>query len=41
VLAANPRIVRAIYENDCMCDRKDVAMLAKLVRADEKSLAPI
>ncbi len=41
VLVANPRKVRAIYQNDRKCDRKDAAMLAKLARADETLLAPI
>jgi transposase len=41
VLVANPRKVRAIYENDRKCDRKDAAMLAKLARADESLLSPI
>lgn len=41
VLVANPRKVRAIYQNDRKCDRKDAAMLAKLARADESLLHPI
>lgn len=41
VLVANPRKVRAIYQNDRKCDRKDAAMLARLARADESLLAPI
>jgi transposase len=41
VLVANPRKVRAIYQNDRKCDRKDAAMLAKLARADETLLHPI
>jgi len=41
VLVANPRKVRAIYQNDRKSDRKDAAMLAKLARADESLLHPI
>ncbi len=41
VLVANPRKVRAIYQNDRKCDRKDAAMLAKLARADESLLCPV
>ena len=41
VLVANPRKVRAIYQNDRKCDRKDALMLAKLARADESLLCPI
>ena len=38
VLVANPRKVRAIWQNDRKCDRKDAEMLAKLARADESLL---
>ena len=41
VLVANPRKVRAIWQNDRKCDRKDAAMLAKLARADESLLHPV
>lgn len=41
VIVANPRKVRAIYQNDRKSDRKDAAMLAKLARADESLLCPI
>ncbi len=41
VLVANPRKVRAIYQNDRKCDRKDAVMLAKLARADESLLCPV
>ena len=41
VLVANPRKVRAIYQNERKCDRKDAEMLARLARADEKLLHPV
>jgi transposase len=41
VLVANPRKVRAIYQNDRKSDRKDAVMLAKIARADESLLCPI
>jgi len=41
VLVANPRKVRAIYQNDRKSDRNDAVMLAKLARADESLLCPI
>ncbi len=41
VLAANPRKVRAIYQNERKCDRKDAELLARLARADEKLLHPV
>ena len=41
VLVANPRKVRAIYQNVRKCDRKDAEMLARLARSDEKLLHPV
>lgn len=41
VLVANPRKLRAIYQNDRKCDRKDSEMLARIARSDEKLLYPI
>ena len=41
VLVANPRKVRAIYQNDRKCDRKDAEMLARIARTDEKLLHPV
>jgi transposase len=41
VLVANPRKVRAIWQNDRKCDRKDAVMLARLARADESLLSPV
>lgn len=41
VLVANPRKVRAIFENDRKCDRYDARMLAKLARFDPSLLYPI
>jgi transposase len=41
VIVANPRKLRAIYQNDRKCDRKDAEMLAKLARADESLLHPV
>ncbi|WP_193215034.1 IS110 family transposase [Luteolibacter marinus] len=41
VLVANPRKVRAIYQNDRKCDRKDATLLARLARVDESLLCPI
>ena len=41
VLVANPRKVRAIYQNERKCDRKDAEMLARLARAEEKLLHPV
>lgn len=41
VLVANPRKVRAIYQNDRKCDRKDAEMLARIARSDEKLLHPV
>lgn len=41
VIVANPRKVRAIYQNTRKSDRKDAEMLARLARMDEKLLHPI
>lgn len=41
VLVANPRKLRAIYQNDRKCDRRDAEMLARLARSDEKLIYPI
>lgn len=41
VLVANPRKVRAIYQNERKCDRKDAEMLARLARGDEELLHPV
>jgi transposase len=41
VLVANPRKVRAIYQNIRKSDRKDAELLARLARSDEKLLHPI
>ena len=41
VIVANPRKLRAIYENPRKSDKKDARMLAKLARADESLLSPI
>jgi len=41
VLVANPRKVRAIFENDRKCDRYDAQMLAKIARFDPSLLYPI
>lgn len=41
VLVANPRKLRAIYQNERKSDRKDAEMLARLARSDEKLLHPI
>jgi transposase len=41
VLVANPRKVRAIYQNQRKSDRKDAELLARLARSDEKLLHPI
>ena len=41
VLVANPRKVRAIYQNDRKSDRKDAEMLARIARSDEKLLYPV
>lgn len=38
VLVANPRKVRAIFENDRKCDRYDAQMLAKIARFDPSLL---
>jgi transposase len=41
VLVANPRKVRAIYQNTCKSDERDARMLAKIARMDESLLFPI
>ena len=41
VLVANPRKVRAIYQNERKSDRNDAEMLARIGRADEKLLYPV
>jgi transposase len=41
VTVANARRVRAIYDNDRKCDRRDAAMLAKLLRVDPDLLHPV
>lgn len=41
VLVANPRRLRAIYENDTKSDQVDAEMLARIARTDPKLLHPI
>jgi transposase len=41
VLVANPRKVRAIYQNERKSDRRDAEMLARLARGDEELLHPV
>ena len=41
VLVANPRKLRAIYENDTKSDRVDAEQLARFARMDPKLLSPI
>jgi transposase len=41
VIVANPRKLRAIYENNRKCDKLDARMLAKLGRLDPSLLHPI
>lgn len=41
VLVANPRKVRAIYQNVRKCDRNDAELLARLARSDESLLSPV
>ena len=41
VTVANARRVRAIYENERKSDRRDAAMLAKLLRIDPELLHPV
>jgi transposase len=41
VLVANPRKVRAIYQNVRKSDRNDAELLARLARSDEKLLCPV
>ena len=40
-IVANPRKLRAIYQNDRKSDELDARMLAKLARADESLLYPV
>lgn len=41
VIVANPRKLRAVYENQRKCDRQDAQTLARLARSDEKLLHPV
>jgi transposase len=41
VLVANPRKVRAIYQNERKSDKRDAEMLARIARSDEKLLCPV
>ena len=41
VIVANARKVRAIYQSDRKCDKRDAFMLAKLARVDRDLLYPI
>ena len=41
VLVANPRKVRAIYQNERKCDKRDAELLARIARTDEKLLYPV
>lgn len=41
VLVANPRKVRAIYQNERKSDKRDAEMLARIARTDEKLLHPV
>ena len=41
VLVANPRKVRAIYQNTRKSDRNDAELLARIARSDEKLLYPV
>lgn len=41
VVIANPRKVRAIYQSDRKCDKRDAMMLAKLANFDRSMLYPI
>jgi transposase len=41
VLVANPRKVRAIYQNNRKSDRNDAELIARLARADEELLYPV
>ena len=40
VLVANPRKLRAIFQNDRKCDLYDARMLAKLTRFDPQDASP-
>ena len=41
VLVANPRKLRAIYQNERKCDRRDAQMLARIGRLDPALLCPV
>ncbi len=41
VVVANPRKVRAIYQNERKCDQRDAEMLARIGRMDVKLLYPV
>jgi transposase len=41
VLVANPRKVRAIYQNERKCDRRDALMLARIARMEPALLYPV
>ncbi len=41
VLVANPRKVRAIFQNERKSDKRDAEMLARIARTDEKLLYPV
>jgi transposase len=41
VLVANPRKLRAIYQNVRKSDRNDAELLARIARSDEKLLSPV
>jgi transposase len=41
VLVANPRKLRAIYQNERKCDRRDAQMLARIGRLDPALLYPV
>jgi transposase len=41
VLVANPRKVRAVYQNVRKSDRNDAELLARIARSDEKLLYPV
>lgn len=41
VIVANPRKVRAIYQSERKCDKRDAEMLARIGRMDPKLLHPV
>jgi transposase len=41
VIVANPRKVRAIYDNERKCDKIDAEMLARIARMDPELLKPV